>query len=299
VQMQTGVPNSSKGSGWGGDIADLMQTVNAGATFPTSVSLSGSALFCAAKKVQAAGLQPNNYMDQNAMSFWPQTAADARAQAQREIVNSSSGNQMIDAANKSMADALTVGPMIKSASGGASYSFHQSSLGDQLKEVAQIISLRDQLGVSRQVFFCSMGGFDLHSGLAWNHWDLLSPLSQAMSDFYQATVQMNISDAVTTFTMSDFGRTLQPGGTGSDHGWGSHYFIMGGSVKGGDIYGQFPQLVPGGPDDANTRGVLIPTTSIAQYGATLARWFGASETELDLVFPNLQNFALRDVGFMM
>jgi uncharacterized protein (DUF1501 family) len=301
VQMQTGAPNSSKGSGWGGDIADLMQAANAGASFPTSISLSGTSLFCAANKVQAAGLQPNNYMDQYAMSFWPQTAADARAQGQKEIVNAASGNQIIDAANRAMADALTVGPMIKGASSAAKFStqFPQTSLGDQLKEIAQIISLRSQLGVSRQVFFCSLGGFDLHSGQAWNHWNLLSQVSQAMKAFYDTTVELNVSDAVTTFTLSDFGRTLQPGGTGSDHGWGSHYFIMGGSVKGGDIYGSFPQLVLGGPDDANSRGVLIPTTSVAQYGATLARWFGASGSEIDLVFPNLQNFPLRDVGFMM
>jgi uncharacterized protein (DUF1501 family) len=149
------------------------------------------------------------------------------------------------------------------------------------------------------VFFCSLGGFDLHSGESWNHWDLLIQVSQAMSAFYNATVEMQIQNSVTSFTLSDFGRTLQPGGTGSDHGWGSHYFIMGGAVKGGDVYGTFPQLVLSGPDDANTRGVLIPTTSIAQYGATLAKWFGATDAELDQVFPVLASFNVRDVGFMM
>jgi uncharacterized protein (DUF1501 family) len=301
VQMQTGYPNASGGAGWGGRAADLMQQANAAANFPTSISMSGSALFCAGSQVQAASIQPGNYLAQNAMSFWPQAAADARAQALKEIVTTPSGNQMIDAANKTMADALVLGPMLKGAAGASNLAtqFPANPLGNQLKEVAHMISLRSQLNVSRQVFFCSLGGFDLHSGLSWNHYDLLLQVSQALGAFYNATVELGAQDSVTTFTLSDFGRTLQPGGTGSDHGWGSHYFIMGGSVKGGDLYGTFPQLLLGGPDDANTRGVLIPTTSVAQYGATLAKWFGATDAELDQVFPVLPNFAARDLGFML
>jgi uncharacterized protein (DUF1501 family) len=278
-----------------------MQQANAAANFPTSISMSGSALFCAGNQVQSASIQPGNYLAQNAMSFWPQAAADARAQAQKEIVTTPSGNQMIDAANKTTADALVLGPMLKGAAGASNLAtqFPSNPLGNQLKEVAHMIGLRSQLNVSRQVFFCSLGGFDLHSGLSWNHYDLLLQVSQALGAFYNATVEMGVQDSVTSFTLSDFGRTLQPGGTGSDHGWGSHYFIMGGAVRGGDVYGAFPSLVLGGPDDANTRGVLIPTTSVAQYGATLARWFGATDAELDQVFPVLPNFAARDLGFML
>jgi uncharacterized protein (DUF1501 family) len=300
VQMQTCAPNASSGTGWGGRTADLMQQANAGVNFPTSISMAGTSLFCTGNLVQSASIQPGNYMSQNAMSFWPQSAADARALGQKEIATTASGNQLIDAANKPMADALTLGPMLKSAANAANFStqFPQTSLGNQLKEIAHMISLRSQLGVSRQVFFCSLGGFDLHSGESWNHWDLLVQVSQAMSAFYNATVEMQVQNSITSFTLSDFGRTLQPGGTGSDHGWGSHYFIMGGAVKGGDVYGTFPQLVLSGPDDANTRGVLIPTTSIAQYGATLAKWFGATDAELDQVFPVLANFNVRDLGFM-
>lgn len=300
VQMQTGVPDASAGTGWGGRTVDLMQQTNAGANFPPSISMAGTALFCTGNQIQSASIQPGNYLAQNAMTFWPQSAADARAQAQKEIATTASGNQMVDAANKTMADALQLGPMLKGASSATSFStqFPANPLGNQLKEVAHMISLRSQLGVSRQVFFCSMSGFDLHSGESWNHWDLLTQLSQAMSAFYSATVEMGIQNSVTSFTLSDFGRTLQPGGTGSDHGWGSHYFIMGGSVKGGDIYGTFPQLILNGPDDANTRGVLIPTTSMAQYGATLAKWFGATDAELDQVFQTLVKFQPRDLGFM-
>ncbi len=298
VQMQTGAPNTSAGTGWGGRAADLMQSANASAAFPTAISMAGTSLFCTGSVAQSASIQPGNYLDQNAMSFWPQAAADARAQAQREIVSTASGNQMVDAANRSMKDALALGAMLKSAAGAPAFTtpFPQTSLGNQLKEVARVIGLRGRTGVSRQVFFCGLGGFDLHSGQAWSHWDLLTQLSQALGAFYGATVEMGVADSVTSFTLSDFGRTLQPGGTGSDHGWGSHHFVMGGAVKGGDLYGTFPQLVLGGPDDANTRGVLIPTTSVAQYGATLGRWFGAAETELDAIFPTLANFAARDLG---
>jgi uncharacterized protein (DUF1501 family) len=301
VQMQTGAPDASIGSGWGGRTADLMQQVNAGANFPTSISMSGTALFCAGNQIQAASLQPNNYMDQYAMSFWPQSAADARALGQKEIATNASGNQMVDAANKVMADALALNPMLKNAANSAGFTtqFPQNPLGDQLKAVASMISLRSQLNVSRQVFFCSLGGFDLHSSQSWNHWNLLTQVSAAISAFYNATVELGISDSVTQFTLSDFGRTLQPGGSGSDHGWGSHYMIAGGAVKGGDIYGTFPQLVLSGPDDANSRGVLIPTTSISQYGGTLAKWFGATDAELDDLFPTLSHFTTRDLGFML
>jgi uncharacterized protein (DUF1501 family) len=115
---------------------------------------------------------------------------------------------------------------------------------------------------------------------------------------YNATIEMGVPDQVTTFTESDFGRTLQPSGSGSDHGWGSHHLVMGGAVKGGDVYGTFPTLALGGPDDANNRGVLIPTSSLDQYGATMAKWFGVSAAAMPQVFPNLANFATADLGFL-
>jgi uncharacterized protein (DUF1501 family) len=152
--------------------------------------------------------------------------------------------------------------------------------------------------MTRQVFFCSLGGFDTHSGQSWEQWSLFQQLSAAMLSLYNATVEMGIADKVTTFTESDFGRTLQPSGTGSDHGWGSHHLVLGGAVKGGDVYGAFPAPALGGPDDANTRGVLIPTTSLDQYGATMAKWFGVPAGSMATVFPNLANFSVSDVGFM-
>jgi len=190
--------------------------------------------------------------------------------------------------------------MLKSLSAGAPLTtqFPQTDIGLQLQQVAQIIRLRSTTGMSRQVFFCSLSGFDTHSGESWAQWDLLKQVSAGMLALYNATVEMGIADMVTTFTESDFGRTIQPSGTGSDHGWGSHHLALGGAVKGGDLYGTFPTLALGGPDDANTRGVLIPTTSIDQYGATMARWFGVSSAAMPQVFPSLGNFPVTDLGFM-
>jgi uncharacterized protein (DUF1501 family) len=148
------------------------------------------------------------------------------------------------------------------------------------------------------VFFCAMGGYDTHSLQGWAQWDLLRQLGDAMAAFHAATMEMGVADRVTTFTASEFGRTLQPSGTGTDHGWGNHQVVMGGAVRGGELYGTFPNLALGGPDDSGTRGVLIPTTSLDQFGGTLARWFGVDAVEMPSVFPNLANFPVRDLGFL-
>jgi uncharacterized protein (DUF1501 family) len=127
---------------------------------------------------------------------------------------------------------------------------------------------------------------------------LLQQLSQAVLAFYQATQELGIAQSVTTFTASEFGRTLNPSGTdGSDHAWGNHHFILGGGVKGGTFYGTFPSLVLGSENDANNRGTLIPTTALAQYGATLAQWFGVSTANLPSVFPNIGSFSASNLGF--
>jgi uncharacterized protein (DUF1501 family) len=142
-----------------------------------------------------------------------------------------------------------------------------------------------------------MGSFDTHSSQEWTHWNLLSQLSAAMAAFDQAATEMGLSQQITTFTQSEFGRTMQSNGSGSDHAWGGHQLVMGGAVRGG-IYGQLPTLVLGGPDDVGSRGVWIPTISTSQFGATLARWFGASNEDLTHAFPDLAAFPTSDVGFM-
>ncbi len=169
--------------------------------------------------------------------------------------------------------------------------FPATSLGAQLQQVAEIIQVQSYLGMSRQIFFCSLGGFDTHASELETHNNLYPQLSQALAAFYAATEELGMADSVTAFTESDFSRTFQPTTTdGSDHAWGSHHLVLGGAVKGGQIYGQFPTFELSGPNDADVRGRWIPTTSIDQYGATLCSWFGIPNTALAAVFPNFANF---------
>jgi len=306
VQMQAGVPNTSASSGWGGRIADLVQANNANTTFPTSISFNGSALYVAGQSVPGTNLQPGNSLSQYAMSGgWPAAATTARANAQQQIAALSNSNRLIAAADKTMSDSWQLNGILQGASGGALNTvFPNTQLGNQLKEVARFINLRAQTGAGRQVFFCGLGGFDTHSGQEYQQWDLLRQVSQAMKALYDATVEMGIANKVTTFTMSDFGRSLQPSGSGTDHGWGSHYLVIGGGVAGQQIYGEFPILNANDPAYnpdafADNRGILLPTTSLAQYGATLAKWFGAADGQLNGLFPELANFGVRDLGFML
>jgi uncharacterized protein (DUF1501 family) len=177
--------------------------------------------------------------------------------------------------------------------------FPATTLGRQLEQVARIVKIRGELGVARQIFFCSLGGFDTHISQLTTHDGLLNQLGPALSAFYNATQELGIDRQVTTFTESEFGRTLQPSsGAGSDHGWGSHHIVLGGAVSGGDIYGQFPTVALGGPDDASGRGVWIPTTSVDQYAATFAAWLGIDQAGLTRVFPNLANFSPQRLAFL-
>ncbi len=300
VQMQAGVPSSSASTGWAGRVADAVSAMNAGKSFPPSVSMSGPALFSKGNIVQSASLIPGFDMQLSGFNQWPASAAQARQQGLQEILTFNSGLTLIQAANKVRQDALSLSAMLKSLGSAAPLStkFPATSIGQQLQQVAQILQLRPQIGLSRQIFFCSIGGFDTHSGQSWGQWDLLKQISDGMLSFYNATAELGIPDKVTTFTESEFGRTLQPSGTGSDHGWGNHHIVLGGAVKGGDIYGRFPVMALGGPDDSAARGAWIPSTSTDQFGATLAKWFGVGPAGLATVFPNLAQFPVSDLGFM-
>src|SRR5262249_26931394 len=192
--------------------------------------------------------------------------------------------------------------------------FPNTGLGNQLKQIAKVIKLNQTapaLGLNRQIFFATLGGFDTHQNEINSHQQLYTQLSQAMNAFYNATVEIGVDPRVTTFTLSDFGRTLQPSGTGAavvgtDHGWGNHQFVMGGSVIGGNFYGVpgpngtiFPTLQLSGPNDTDSRGRWIPTVATEQLGAALATWFGVTPADLNTVFPLLPNFATTNLGFMM
>ena len=306
VEMQTGFPSSGGSTGWGGRTLDLLQSSNAGTNFPVSISMNSPALFCVGSVVQGTALQPGNYFDQSAMGIYPPAAAQARAMAQQQIISADSGNSIINAANSVMGNALALNPLLKNAAGAIAFNkpFPQTPIGTQLKEIARLISLNSQLGAGRQVFFCSLAGFDTHGGQSYQQWDLLQQVSKALDAFYGATVQLQAANQVTAFTLSDFGRTLQPSGTGSDHGWGSHHLILGGAVNGGRMYGTYPLMTnyanfnATNSDYADNRGVMLPNTSLSQYGATLAKWFGTSDSDLDSLFPTLPNFAARDLGFL-
>ncbi|MGN5375104.1 DUF1501 domain-containing protein [Sphingomonas hankookensis] len=164
-----------------------------------------------------------------------------------------------------------------------------NTLADQLRMVARMIAVSGDIGAKRQVFFVSMGGFDLHDNLAANQPVLLSRVADAMRAFHDTTVALGVADKVTTFTGSDFGRTLASNGNGVDHGWGSMHFVMGGAVKGRRFYGNAPAIGHNTGDDVG-QGRLIPTMSVDQYAATLARWFGVSDGDLTTVLPNIGNY---------
>ncbi|PYM17342.1 MAG: hypothetical protein DMD81_09420, partial [Candidatus Rokuibacteriota bacterium] len=229
--------------------------------------------------------QPGNDLDQNAMSIYPPAAAQARATAQRQIVTTDSGNAIVNAANQVMASALTLNPILRSAAANVTFpkAFPSNTLGNQLAEIARVISLNAQFTVGRQVFFCSLGGFDTHSGQGYQQWDLLQQTSKALDAFYAALSLWGIDSQVTTFTMSDFGRTLQPSGTGSDHGWGNHHLVLGGAVAGGRLYGQFPYMT----DYANFNALADDYADV-----------GATDAQLGAIFPQLASFTIGDVGFM-
>ena len=160
-----------------------------------------------------------------------------------------------------------------------------------------MVAARGSLGLSRQVFLVSLGGFDLHDNLVENHPGLLTQVGDALRAFYDATVELGVSDKVTTFTASDFGRTLSINGDGSDHGWGGVHVVLGGAVNGRAYYGKAPAVAVNGPDDIG-QGRLVPTTSVDQFGATLARWLGVSDTDIATVMPNVGNFDTRYLGFV-
>jgi uncharacterized protein (DUF1501 family) len=286
-------------TGWGGRAADILQALNAPSSFPTSVSTGGNSLFLTGQNsAQASVTNGGLGLDGSDGS----DAANARDAAFQQILTFDSGMSLIQAANKFTADGIQAGKDLNAAlsSGGALQTvFPQTGLGAQLQQVAQILKVRATLGMNRQIFFASQGGYDTHTDQLPQQISLFNELSGAMAAFYNATTELGLDGQVVTFTESEFGRTCQPStGAGSDHAWGSHHFVMGGALKSADVYGTFPLLELDGPDDVSGRGVWLPSTSLDQYGATIGSWFGVPDGSLTSVFPNLMNFTTQKLGFV-
>jgi uncharacterized protein (DUF1501 family) len=294
---QSSLPEGAT-SGWGGRMGDLFEAGNGNATF-TCVNVSGNAVYMAGKKavqyqvstsgsVQVSGLRTPLFG-----SAACTTALQTLMTQQRSHLLENEYNRVtkrsIDA-NGVLTTALASAPTINTE-------FPASSLANQLKMVARMISVSGNLGAKRQVFFVSMGGFDTHDALVATHPGLLSSVGSALSAFYNATVELGVADKVTAFTASDFGRTLTGNNDGSDHGWGSMHFMLGGAVRGKNFYGTAPVVANGGPDDVG-QGRLLPTTSVEQFAATLGKWMGVSDSDLLAVLPNLTNYSTRNLGFM-
>lgn len=299
-QWQTGHFDYFRGTGWAGRTADQVAYMNAPSKFPTAVSLAGNPVLLTGEHTKPATLQAGSTP---ALTGSGGTAfLEQRGAALQEIIALDSGLTMIQQAGQSLKDGIDIGKLIQSATAAApplATTFPNTNLGRQLTDIAKLIGVRASLGMRRQIFFASLGGFDTHANQLATHVTLMTQLSEAVAAFYRATEELGVANSVVTFTESEFGRTMQPSaGAGTDHAWGSHHFLFGAAVKGGDLYGKYPQLALGGPDDSGSRGSWIPTTSLDQYGATLARWFGVPPASLDAIFPNLKNFSVRDLGFL-
>jgi uncharacterized protein (DUF1501 family) len=299
--------------GWGGAVADAVEAMNmnSNAMF-TCISTSGNALFLAGQSsfqlnVTSAGPVPIYGLTQ------PPFGLSSAANPLNSILTADETNLFAKeyevVLKRSMqAQTTLAGAMAAAGPGGVANppqyldpmtnKLANNPLASSLQTVARIIAGRASLGVSRQIFYVQLGSFDTHDGQAQTHAKLLTQLGAAFEYFDNVMVTMGLSNNVTSFTISDFGRTLTCNSDGTDHGWGSHHFVVGGAVQGQDMYGQYPVV---GVDQTNDVGAgrLIPTTSVEQYAGTLCRWFGLSDGQIRAVFPNFGNFGSSPyLGFL-
>ncbi len=291
--------NDSEGStiGWGGRLGDIALSSNGGNSLLTCISASGNAVFVAGRDALQYQISPNGAIRVNGLTQSPYGSS-----ALRNALNTLMTRQSTHAFENEYAivtrRSIEMEGIVNSALVNVNTSFGTNNgLANQLKIVARLIGARNSLGLRRQVFFVSLGGFDNHNLLMQDHPRLLQRINDAMSAFYAATVELGVADKVTTFTASDFGRTLSSNADGSDHGWGGHHFVMGGAVNGGRFCGTAPHVSIQTPDQVG-QGRLLPTTAIDQFAATLARWFGCSPAELPGILPNVGNFTTTDLGFL-
>ncbi len=317
TQQQTSISNTQGFTGWGGRISDKMTDPLNPGLIPMVTSISGAQMFTAGQSTLPLAIADSNTLLSgvlNPAGFGtnPTGSTLARLNAFNTLRAQDLSSNYVAAASHVTNLAMEANSALQ-VSQETTVPFPNTSIGRQLRQVARLIKKRTDLNVNRQVFYVQIGGFDTHSGQLAQHTNLFGQLSQAMRSFYDEMVDQGVSNDVTTFTLSDFGRTFNPAGSGtnvgSDHGWGNHMFVMGGAVDGGNIFGSkrpdgtgdyYPTLEIRGPDDTdsntNARGRWIPTTSVDQYAVRMARWFGLAPADETAVFPNLVNFASHDAA---
>lgn len=299
-QWQTLRGTAQAKTGWAGRIADLLASQLGGQQLATNVSLSGATVLQAGQSATPYVMGESGPQTFKAFGTTG-LAAERRAAFERLLAAGQSsvyGRGYTEVHERAIANANLVNSALASAPTLATAFPAGSSLATQLRTVARLIAVREQLGMSRQVYFVATGGFDTHDDQLVNQPALLSNLSASLAAFHAATAELGVADQVTTFTNSDFGRSLSSNGDGSDHAWGGVQFVMGGSVAGRAFYGEYPELRMGAPLDVGG-GRLIPTTSSDQFVATLARWFGVGDSQLGIIAPSLGNFGARNLGFMI
>jgi uncharacterized protein (DUF1501 family) len=316
AQHQSGRSDEQAFTGWGGRLSDQRSSAdNPASLVPMITSIAGAQLFTAGQTtlplaIVGAPTPLNQVLNPQGYD----ASADSQAQyaAFNALRNQDLSSELVSAASHITSQAITVNNSLQTSQ-EVTVAFPNSSLGNQLKQVARLIRKRTDLNINRQIFYCQVLGFDTHNLQLPNQSILLAQMSQAMRAFYDEMVVQGLSDKVTQFTLSDFSRTMNPTGAGaavgSDHAWANHHFVVGGGVTGSDFFGintsngtPYPTLNLDGPDDAETgveaRGRFIPTASVEQYAATLARWFGLPESQMVNVFPRIANFSNTDLGFM-
>lgn len=300
----TTATGSTHPPGWGGRMIDMLITANADQSSPALFSLSGNSVWQRGEMPLDFVLNPYSgveqikaFTDQN----WPRYKR-SRIAAWQKILQQSSPSLL----NQQLSDTYIrtderIGNLVEQYALAPEITTvfpEEGSFSKQLSTVAKMISIRENLGMKRQIFFVGIGGWDTHGNQLTDHAERLSTLNGGLSSFYKATEELGVKDSVTTFTASEFGRTLSINGDGTDHAWAGHHLVMGGAVNGGQIHGEMPQLILDGPDDAQDTGRLIPKYGIDQYGATLGKWMGMTDSDLLEIFPNLSNFNSTDLGFM-
>lgn len=298
-QWQSSISDGPPRTGWGGRLGDLVAASNGTNRTSTCISVTGNNLFEVGTTLTSFKVSPGNTFG---FDFYKgPTSTEPLSQGITELMALNAGNLFEGAWKDVITRAIDNQKILSDALATATpftTTFPNTGLGQQFQMIARLIRVRQALGLKRQVFFASIGGFDTHGvEQIQRQTELLGSISTAVTAFYNATVEMDVANQVTTFTASDFNRTFRSNGKGSDHAWGNHHFVVGGAVDGGKMHGTFPTMGVDGPDDTGG-GHFIPTTSVDQYSATLAKWFGVGPGNMSTILPGIGRFPVSDLGFM-